>query len=186
MAKRKLPKEVYHETENSDEEFSFDFLNTDSDIEIISSDSEVEENDENENSSINEFTTCRDVTHKDQKSPQSKINFSTGSKIVGPNVLIHCTESIDFFRLFFTDILLEKIVLKTNKYAKNKIEQQNLSNRSTRNNCVDVTKEELTAFVGVILNMGIISIPNMKCYWTKEHAGNIPFFGNIFRRERFL
>ncbi|KAK9309618.1 hypothetical protein QLX08_000832 [Tetragonisca angustula] len=79
--KKKLPKEVYSETENSDEEFYFDSLNTDSDIEsdnvcsdsgsdivpakrrlrqlVISSDSEVEENDEKENSSINEFTTWR-------------------------------------------------------------------------------------------------------------------------------
>ncbi|CAD1468351.1 unnamed protein product [Heterotrigona itama] len=126
MAKRKLPKEVYCETETSDEEFYFDFLNTDSDIEsdnvcsdsgsdivpvkrrvrqlVISSDSEVEENDENENSNT----------------------------------------------------LLEKtIVLET-------------------------------AFLGVILNMGTIPVPNIKYYWTKEHVGNIPFFRNIFRRERFL
>mgnify|MGYP004603227347 CR=1 FL=1 len=33
MAKRKLPKEVYCDTENSDEEFYFDSLNTDSDVE---------------------------------------------------------------------------------------------------------------------------------------------------------
>ncbi|CAD1475852.1 unnamed protein product [Heterotrigona itama] len=44
--------------------------------------------------------------------------------------------------LFFTDILLETIVLETNKYANNKIEQQSLSERSIWNNWVDVTKEE--------------------------------------------
>ncbi|CAK9818387.1 hypothetical protein ANTQUA_LOCUS9790 [Anthophora quadrimaculata] len=33
MAKRKLPQEVFCETENSDEEFYFDLLNTDSDRE---------------------------------------------------------------------------------------------------------------------------------------------------------
>lgn len=206
MAKRELPKEVYGETENSDEEFYFDSLNTDSDIEsdndcsdsssdivpvkrrlsqlVMSSDSEVEENDENENSNINEFTTWRNVTHRDQ--PQSKIKFSTGSKIVGPNVPVHCKEPIDFFRLFFTDTILQKIVLETNKYAKNKIEQQRLSDRSTWNNWIDVTKEELAAFLGVILNMGTIPVPDMKYYWTKKHVGNIPFFRNTFRRERFL
>ena len=94
--------------------------------------------------------------------------------------------AIDFFRLFFTNTLLETIVVETNKYAKNKIEQQNLSDRSTWNNWVDVTKEELEAFLGVILNMGTIPVPNMKYYWTKEHTGNIPFFGNIFKRERFF
>lgn len=97
MAKRKLQKEVYCETENRDEEFYLDFLNTDSDIQsdniysnsgsdivsmkrqmgqlVLSSNSEVEEN-ENENSNINEFTTWRDITHRDE--PQSKTNFSTG------------------------------------------------------------------------------------------------------------
>ena len=74
----------------------------------------------------------RDVTQRDQ--PQSKTNFSMGSKTVAPNVPIHWTEPIDFFRLFFTDTLLETIVLETNKYAKNKIEQQSLSDRSTWNN----------------------------------------------------
>ena len=49
-----------------------------------------------------------------------------------------------------------------------------------------MTKEELRAFLSVILNMGIIPVPNMKYYWTKEHVGNIPFFRNIFRWERFL
>ena len=79
--KKKSYRKKYSETENSDEEFYFDSLNTDSDIEsdnvcsdsgsdivpakrrlrqlVISSDSEVEENDEKENSSINEFTTWR-------------------------------------------------------------------------------------------------------------------------------
>lgn len=86
MAKRKLPKEVYCESESNNEEFYFGTLNTDSDVEsdnvcsdstssdvvpvkrrlrqlVISSDSEAEENDKNENSNINEFTTWRDVTH---------------------------------------------------------------------------------------------------------------------------
>lgn len=206
MAKRKLPQEVFGETDDSDEDFYFGLPNTDSDREsdnycsdsdsdivpverpvrelTMSSDSETEENDENENSNINEFTTWRDVTYTDQ--PQSKTNFSTGSKTVGPNVPLNCTEPIDFFRLFFTDTLLEKIVLETNKYAQNKIEQQSLSTRSTWNKWIDVTKEELTAFLGVVLNMGTIPVPNMQYYWTKDHIGNIPFFRDTFRRERFF
>ncbi|CAK9827592.1 PiggyBac transposable element-derived protein 4 [Anthophora retusa] len=206
MAKRKLPQEVFGETDNSDEEFYFGLLNTDSDREsdndcsdsdsdivpvkrrvrqlTISSDSETEGNDENENSNINEFTTWRDVTYTDQ--PQSKTNFSTGSKTVGPNVPLNCTEPIDFFRLFFTDTLLEKIVLETNKYAQNRIAAQRLSARSTWNKWLDVTKEELTAFLGVVLNMGTIPIPSMKYYWTKDYVGNIPFFRDMFRKERFF
>ncbi|KAL2714428.1 piggyBac transposable element-derived protein 4-like [Vespula squamosa] len=148
MAKRKLTQKVFCKTENSNEEFYFDLLNTDSDRESDNvcsdsdsdtvpvkrrvSDSEAKENDKNENSNINEFTTWRDITHTDQ--PQSKTNFSTGSKTVRPNVAMNCTEPTDFFRLFFTGTLLEKIVLETNKYAYNKIEQQSLSDRSTWNN----------------------------------------------------
>lgn len=76
MAKRQVPKEVYLETENSDKEFSFDLLQIDSDIESdnVGSDSDndiillkqrvrqsvIDKNsqqEENENSSMNEFTT---------------------------------------------------------------------------------------------------------------------------------
>ncbi|KAK1121068.1 hypothetical protein K0M31_010849 [Melipona bicolor] len=39
MAKRKLPKEVYYETENSDEEFYFNSLNTDIKSDNVCSDS---------------------------------------------------------------------------------------------------------------------------------------------------
>ncbi|KAL2735720.1 piggyBac transposable element-derived protein 4-like [Vespula squamosa] len=149
MAKRKLPQKVFCETENSNEEFCFDLMNTDSDREsdnvysdsdsdivplkqrvrqlTISSDSEAEENDENENNT-----------------------------------------------------LLEKIVLETNKYAQNKIEQQFLSDRSTWNNWINVTKKELTAFLGVILNMGIIPIPNMKYYWTEDHILETYHFLEIY------
>ena len=74
----------------------------------ISSDSEEEENYENENSRINAFTLWKNVTHNDQH--LQKINFSTEFKIPGPNERVHYTKPIEFFRLFFTDTVLETIL----------------------------------------------------------------------------
>ncbi|CAD1469956.1 unnamed protein product, partial [Heterotrigona itama] len=105
----------------------------------ISSDSEIKKNYGNENTAINEFI---------------KMNFSTGSKIVGPNIPLYCTEPIDFFKLFFIDALLDK------------------------NNWVDVTKDKLTMFFGVILK--IMPIANLTDYCTKQHVGSISFFRDIF------
>ena len=38
----------------------------------------------------------------------------------------------------------------------------------------------------MILNMGIIQLPNLKDYWSTSDITNIPFFRTTFARKRFL
>ncbi len=45
---------------------------------------------------------------------------------------------------------------------------------------------EMKAFIGTILNMGIIQLPNLKDYWTKSNITNLPFFRSVFTRNRFF
>lgn len=204
MAKRKQEHNVIEDVQSSDDEFCMVYLDTDiedtynnsssdtgSDTDCtkkcvmqleVSSDSEIEDMETYEND-IKEYTAWHEVTNEDVNVP--KINFSTGSKNVGPQMSVSCVEPIDFFQLFFTDQLVTNIVEQTNRYAKEKIKEKNLSKRSIWNNWVDVTVEEMLAFIGVILNMGIIITRNLKDYWSQQHNSRIPFFSEIFRRERF-
>ncbi len=44
----------------------------------------------------------------------------------------------------------------------------------------------MKAFVGAILSMGIIQLPNLKDYWANNQTTNIPLFRNVFSRNRFF
>ena len=49
-----------------------------------------------------------------------------------------------------------------------------------------MTVEEMKAFVGVILNMGVVQLPDIKDYWTQDETINLPFFRSVFSRDHFL
>ncbi|KAK1336349.1 hypothetical protein QTO34_004155 [Cnephaeus nilssonii] len=82
--------------------------------------------------------------------------------------------------------LIKNITDETNEYARHKISQKELSQRSTWNNWKDVTIEEMKAFLGVILNMGVLNHPNLQSYWSMDFESHVPFFLSVFKRERFL
>ena len=48
-----------------------------------------------------------------------------------------------------------------------------------------VTMTEMEGFFGVIINMGLIQLPNLEAYWSTSWTGRIPFFGMVFSRNRF-
>ena len=49
-----------------------------------------------------------------------------------------------------------------------------------------VTVSEMKAFVGLILNMGLIQLPRLKDYWSTHETLNLQFFRRVFSRDRFL
>ena len=44
----------------------------------------------------------------------------------------------------------------------------------------------MKAFVGLILNMGIIQLQNLQDYWSANPTSSIPFFRSVFSRDRFF
>jgi hypothetical protein len=44
----------------------------------------------------------------------------------------------------------------------------------------------MKAFLGLIINMGPIPLPDMKYYWSSEWATQIPFLGDVMSRVRLL
>ena len=60
------------------------------------------------------------------------------------------------------------------------------SRRSLFRNWKSVTIPEMKAFVGLILNMGLIQLPRLKDYWSMHETLNLQFFRRVFSRDRFL
>lgn len=113
-----------------------------------------------------------------------KINFSTGNKIPGPQVF-NIEEPLQFFKLYFTEELVDEIVSETISYAKNKLKNKTLSKDSIWHTWRDTNKDEFWAFIGVILNMGTVVLPNVQDYWSTSANTKVPFFSHVFTRSRF-
>jgi hypothetical protein len=87
------------------------------------------------------------------------------------------------FRKFFTEEIFNLIVDQTNIYGKQK------KRRNSRNNTdpwEDVITKDIESFLGIIIVMGINSLPTMKHYWSKDNVFHNSFISSIMSRNRFL
>jgi hypothetical protein len=71
---------------------------------------------------------------------------------------------MDYFSLFFNDELLNNIVVDTNRYARHKISELQLNLRSIWSRWSDVSVPEIKAFLDLIINMGLMPLPDIKDY----------------------
>ena len=78
------------------------------------------------------------------------------------------------------------LVDTTNEYARSRIGRMPPQCRSLFRWWRDVTVEEMKAFVGVIINMGMLKLTDIKEYWSTHTTTNLPFFRRVFSRDRFL
>lgn len=110
------------------------------------------------------------------------------SEVSGPK---HCparnASPKSYFDIFFTNVLLHTFVVQTNKYATDFLRSQenNLSPKSRLKSWINVTLQEMKAFIAVILNMGIIRKPTIESYWSKSSSQSTPWFSNMLSRNRF-
>lgn len=92
---------------------------------------------------------------------------------------------IDFFDLFFTAPLIKKMVVETNRYAAQFVQNHpNLKPQSRAKLWKPVTIPEMRGFIAVILEMGITRRPTIFSYWMKG-SRCIPWFARMFARNRF-
>ena len=78
------------------------------------------------------------------------------------------------------------LVDTTNEYARSRIGRMPPQRRSLFRWWRDVTVEEMKASVGVIINMGMLKLTDIKEYWSTHTTTNLPFFRRVFSRDRFL
>ena len=206
MAKRSNTNES-HDTSGSEDELQIDVYtdmlerltveeNDSSDSDIVEAtrrrrvciDSDSNESDTEENTpqhdNVSSSEEWEDVTESDV-SPAT-INFDLHDQIAGPQLPNNVKEPIDYFTLYFTKELADSIITETNNYANEEIRKKQLSRKSTWHKWHDITKEEFLAFIAVILNMGLIQLPNIQEYWSTASHSRIPFFPETFTRARFM
>jgi hypothetical protein len=99
---------------------------------------------------------------------RQKINTYTFTKNAGPQFhLLPDAEPMDYFSLFFNDKLLNNIV-ERNRYARHKISKLQLSPRSIWSRWSDVSVPEMKMLLGLIINMGLMPLPDIKDYWSSD------------------
>lgn len=81
----------------------------------------------------------------------------------------------DFFESIFDDQVLLIIVAETNRYAK----------QNNSKNWVDVTADEMKAFVGCLIVMGIHQLPALKHYWSSDPFLHVESVSSVMTASRF-
>jgi hypothetical protein len=74
---------------------------------------------------------------------------------------------------------LNNTITETDTYARDKIAKLHISQRSIWNRWSDVSVPRMEAFLGLITNMGLIPLPDIKDYWSSDWATQIKFFGDV-------
>ena len=108
----------------------------------------------------------------------TSITVESFNKTAGPKVPIpHSAKEIFF--LFFTPPLLELIVEQTNKYAAECMGQEKYEKWDK------VTIEELCAYMGFMLLMGIVHLPSLYDYCKNDEVYHYSPIANKISRNRF-
>ena len=116
--------------------------------------------------------------------PPTSFTFSASP---GVNIgLPRSATPIEYLQLFLTTSVLQYIIDNTNEYARADLSAIPPSQRSLFRNWKDVIVREMRAFIGVILQMGLVQLSDIKDYWSTHSTLNFPFFRSIFSRDRFL
>ena len=94
----------------------------------------------------------------------------------------------DFLNLYLTDELLSLIVRETNHYAKQFIADNgaDLKEFSNVRNWEDTTFDEMKAYLGILVLMGIVYKPRINMYWSTGTLLETPIFAKLMTRDRFL
>lgn len=77
------------------------------------------------------------------------------------------------------------IVEETNKYATQCINNSSYSSRMHQQAWESVTRDEVNAFIGILLIMGVVQLPEIRLYWSNNMYANA-LLKNAMRCDRFL
>lgn len=89
--------------------------------------------------------------------------------------------ALEYFELFFDHHVWNLLLTMTNLNA-----QRKRAAGTDGGAWKDVTLEELKAFFGLNIAMGIVKLPEAKMYWQQKWLTNVPAFGEVMPRNRFF
>lgn len=102
-----------------------------------------------------------------------------------PSTFDSDSKPIDYFQLFFNNDIIDYIVDETNIFA-NKRLSTNISPHSRLKKWKNIQSHDLNAFIGVIINMGIMNVASLEDYFCTKWESRIPFYSDTFSKNDFL
>ena len=128
-----------------------------------------------------------EVVDSTQDTPRGTFPFTATS---GPRISLGPQATpYDYYTHFLGDDFLQMIVTGTNTYADHKIQKLRQTGRlspgSRWHKWKPVSMEEMRAVMAIIINMGIMSIPDLEAYWKTSWECYIQFFHDVMGRNRF-
>ncbi|XP_068122175.1 piggyBac transposable element-derived protein 4-like [Hyperolius riggenbachi] len=102
-----------------------------------------------------------------------------------PGLKVECDHCpLAYLQLFFSDAVIDKIVVETNRYAAQEIAAPRGPFSRSRM-WEPITKEDLWLFLGLIILQGVVGKPLQKWYWSTNKIIATPFFGTVMSEYRF-
>ena len=96
----------------------------------------------------------------------------------GINLVLNNPNELDIFSAFIGDDFWDRLVEESNRYAHQQLGDRFESFRA-------ITRVEMKAFLGIIVIMGIVKLPNYALFWsTDEFFGN-PGIKKVMSKNRF-
>ena len=106
------------------------------------------------------------------------VHLTTFVEPVGPSTILPPT-NLGIFKLFFTTALIGAIVEQTNLYARQMLGEAG-------DQWKEVTAEDMQAFLGVSLMMGLNKVPSLHQYWSQKDLYYNKAIASKISRDRFL
>lgn len=94
-------------------------------------------------------------------------------------------DPIDYFLLFLTPQVLDKMVNETNLYATQILEKTDAAPRSRIHDWTPTDCQEMTKFIGLLGWMGLVKVPKLADYWRRSELYALPLPKNTMSRNRF-
>ena len=106
------------------------------------------------------------------------IHITPFSELAGPKVPIP-PSVLGIFSLFFTSALLQYIVNQSNKFALECMGEEKFSI------WMKITVQELQAYMGFMVMMGLVKLPSLKDYWKRDEMFHYSPIASRISRDRF-
>jgi len=92
------------------------------------------------------------------------------------------------YKIFLSDDIIDQMVLETNKFYEHSEAQapSSVSSRKHKQKWTPVTRDEMFKFLGILLIMGIVKLPEMRLYWSKDPMYDNERIKSSMARERFF
>ena len=97
----------------------------------------------------------------------------------GPAVPVP-SSPLQVFRLFFTPAILEYIVTETNRYARLDMGEERYRKWDI------ITTEDLIAYFGILIVMGMVPIPALADYWKRDPLLICTIISESMAHDRFF